>query len=153
MKRDMNHLRRHGAIAPLVAVLMLPLLGMLAFSVDVGYIVLVQTDLQNAADASALAGAERMQTLFVQYNTPGLTTAQKTTVLLQATTNVAPNSSTGAPGSPMYTAKQFSNYNKAGGVNISVPNSDVTFGMTDASGTFSSSYLAFPNTIVVTTRR
>jgi Flp pilus assembly protein TadG len=153
MKRDMNQLRRRGAIAPLMAVLMLPLLGMLAFSIDVGYIVLVQTDLQNAADAAALAGAERLQGLYVQYYSPGLTATQQSAVLTQATTNVAPNTSTGAPGSPMYTAEQFSNYNKAGGVYISVLDSDVTFGYMGASGSYSTSYTAFPNTISVTTRR
>src|ERR1700730_15110195 len=110
MKRTIkNGVRRRGAVAPLMALLMLPLLGMLAFSIDVGYIVRVQTDLQNAADAAALAGAERLQSLFVQYNNPGLTAAQQTAILTQATTNVAPNATTGAPGSPMYTAEQFSN--------------------------------------------
>src|SRR6516165_9910322 len=153
MKTHERAYRRRGAIAPLMAVLILPLLGMLAFSIDVGYIVLVQTDLQNAADAAALAGAERLQDLFVQYNNPGLTATQQSTILAQATTNVGPNTATGAPGSPMYTAEQFSKYNKAGGVYITVPNGDVSFGMTDASGSFSSNYTAFPNTIAVTTRR
>jgi Flp pilus assembly protein TadG len=153
MKRDINYVRRKGAIAPLMAVLMLPLLGMLAFSIDVGYMVLVQTDLQNAADAAALAGAERLQGLFVQYYSPGLTATQQAAILTQAITNVAPNATTGAPGSPMYTAEQFSNYNKAGGVYISVLDSDVTFGYLDASGNYSTSYTAFPNTISVTTRR
>jgi hypothetical protein len=145
--------KRRGAIAPLMAVLMLPLLGMLAFSIDVGYIVLVQTDLQNAADAGALAGAERLQDLFVQYNLPMLTANQQQAILTQATTNVAPNSTTGAPGSPMYTAEQFAKYNKAGGVYISVPDSDVTFGYLDASGNYSTSSGKFPNSISVTTRR
>ena len=154
MKRIIqNKVRRPGAVAPLMALLMLPLLGMLAFSIDVGYIVLVQTDLQNAADAAALAGAERLQSLFVQYNNPGLTAAQQSAILTQATTNVAPNTTTGAPGSPMYTAEQFSNYNKAGGVYISVLDSDVTFGYLDGSGNYSTTYTSFPNTISVTTRR
>ena len=153
MKRtSQNNARRPGAVAPLMALLMLPLLGMLAFSIDVGYMVLVQTDLQNAADAAALAGAERLQGLFVQYNSPGLTAAQQSAILTQATTNVAPNATTGAPASPMYTAEQFSNYNKAGGVYISVLDSDVSFGFTDASGDYSSTN-GFPNTISVTTRR
>jgi hypothetical protein len=115
--------------------------------------VLVQTDLQNAADAAALAGAERLQELFVQYNSPGLTGAQQTAILTQATTNVAPNTSTGTPGSPMYTAEQFSNYNKAGGVYISVLDSDVTFGSLSATGSYTTSYTGCPNTISVTTRR
>lgn len=148
MKRTPQNKKRWGVIAPLTAVLMIPLLGMAAFSIDVGYIILCQTELQNAADAAALAGADRLQDLYVDYNAPG---ADQSAVLTQATTNVAPSGST--PGSPMYTAEQFSNYNVAGGVNVSVPDSDVVFGYTDANGNYSTSYTGFPNTIDVTTRR
>jgi uncharacterized membrane protein len=40
-------------------------MGMLSFSIDLGYIALVKTDLQTAADAAALAGAEKLQQLYV----------------------------------------------------------------------------------------
>jgi hypothetical protein len=121
---------------------------MCAYSIDVGYIIVCHTDLQNAADAAALAGAERLQGLYVQYMSPG---ANQSSILTTATTNVAPSG--GAPGSPMYTAEQFACYNKAGGVYIQVPDSDVVFGVTDSSGNFSTTYTGFPNTIQVTTRR
>lgn len=148
MKRQPQNKKRRGVVAPLTGVLMVPLLGMCAFSIDAGYIILVQTDLQNAADAGALAGADRLQNQYVAYNSPG---ANQAAVLTQATTNVAPSGST--PGSPMYTAEQFAYYNKAGGVNISVRDQDVVFGYTDANGNYSSTYVGFPNTIDVTTRR
>jgi Flp pilus assembly protein TadG len=48
--------RRRGAVAVLVAFLMVPLIGMVAMAVDYGYLCAVQTDLQRAADAAALAG-------------------------------------------------------------------------------------------------
>src|SRR5438132_4631948 len=75
--------RRQGAMVPLFALLLIPLLAMLAFSIDAGYMVLVRTDLQNTADAAALAGAEKLQALYVQYNTPGVLT--QATILATAT--------------------------------------------------------------------
>ena len=49
-----NQARRRGAVVPLFALLVVPLMGMLAFSIDLGYIALVATDLQTAADSAAL---------------------------------------------------------------------------------------------------
>lgn len=49
--------KRRGAILVLSAVLMVVLLGFVAMTVDVGFIQLTRTQLQAAADASALSGA------------------------------------------------------------------------------------------------
>ena len=49
--------RRRGAVAVQVAILMLVLLGFAALTVDVGHLCTVKAELQNAADAAALAGA------------------------------------------------------------------------------------------------
>jgi len=46
-----------GATVVMVAVLMVVLLGFAAFAIDIGHIVLAKNQLQNAADAGALAGA------------------------------------------------------------------------------------------------
>jgi uncharacterized membrane protein len=94
--------RRRGAVAPLFAILLIPLLGMLAFSIDLGYIALVATDLQTAADAAALAGAEKLQELYVQYTMPGQ--PSRNSILTRATTNT--------PGSPMATAEAFARANR-----------------------------------------
>jgi Flp pilus assembly protein TadG len=51
---------RTGAILPMVAILMIFLLAMVAFAVDLGYIAVVQKELQNAADSAALAGASQL---------------------------------------------------------------------------------------------
>ncbi len=51
---------RRGAIVVLAALLMVPMMAMLAFSIDVGYMNLARTELQMAADASAFAGTGRM---------------------------------------------------------------------------------------------
>src|SRR6476661_2659849 len=48
---------RRGAVIVLAAVLMTILVGMVAFAIDCGVITLAHTQLQNAADAGALAGA------------------------------------------------------------------------------------------------
>jgi len=74
---------RRGAIIPLGAVLMIPLMGMLAFAVDTGYIVMARSELQNAADAAALAAAEQLNTYYVQYYLPS---ADRTAVLSSAKT-------------------------------------------------------------------
>ena len=141
--------RRTGAIAPLTALLLVPLFGMMAFSIDVGYMVVTQAELQNAADAAALAGAEKLQALYVQFNLPLQTATQQQQIYNTATTN------TNTWASPTYTAEQFASYNKAGGVYIQVPDADVTFWY--KSGSFAPqpcSYPAmFPNTITVVARR
>jgi Flp pilus assembly protein TadG len=138
--------RRCGAIMPLFAILLVPLIGMLAFSIDVGWIALVKTDLQTAADAAALAGAEKLQDLYVQYTSPGQT--NQAAILATATTN------TGTSACPTFTAEKFAAYNKAGNVNINVQDSDVTFGFMDTSGNWTPGTSGgFPNSINVVARR
>jgi len=52
--------RRRGVIVVWTAVLMVVLMFMVAFSVDVGYMMLMRTDLQKSVDAAALAAAANM---------------------------------------------------------------------------------------------
>src|SRR5713101_7106509 len=143
--------RRCGATIPLFALLLVPLMGMLAFSIDIGWIALVRTDLQTAADAAALAGAEKLQELYVEYTMPGQ--LNKNAILTTATTN------TNTQTCPMYTAETFAQYNKAGNVKITVRDQDVSFSYLNGNGTFNSNYWAqgltggFPNSITVITRR
>jgi hypothetical protein len=138
---------RRAAVAPMAALLMTILVGMLAFSIDIGYICAVEAELQNAADAAALAGAQRMQNAFVAYYSPGQT--QQNQIYLQVTTD------TSNPASPIPTAQRYAAYNQAGGVNIKVPASDISFSYYDGTNPFiPASYPNyFPNTITVTTRR
>jgi Flp pilus assembly protein TadG len=49
--------QRHGAILPLTAIMLVLLLGMVAFAVDLGYLALARTEIQAAADAGALAAS------------------------------------------------------------------------------------------------
>jgi hypothetical protein len=138
---------RRGTVAPLTVLLMIPLVGMLAFSIDVGYVALVQSELQNAADAAALAGAEKLQGLYVQFHMPGQT--QQSEIFLRAVNNAETGDC------PKYTAKTFGRSNKAGNVGITVPDEDISFSYRDASGTEHPAVYPhrFPNTIKVVARR
>jgi Flp pilus assembly protein TadG len=134
---------RRGTIVPLFAVLLIPILAMLCFSIDAGWMVLTRTDLQSTADAAALAGAEQLQELYVQYNLPN--NINQGNVLATATGNT--------PGSPMAMAEKIAKLNKAGNVYINLLDQDVHFGFLDAAGNYTSPYAGFPNTIEVTVRR
>jgi hypothetical protein len=138
---------RRAAIVPLTALLLTIMVGMLAFSVDIGYICAVEAELQNAADAAALAGAQQMQSPFVSFYSPGQTQQQQ--IFLQVTTDTLNSSS------PIPTAQQFAAANQAGGVYIQVPVTDISFSYYDGTNPFvPASYPNyFPNTITVTTRR
>lgn len=56
-RKQHGRTQRRGAILVLSTVLLVVLFGFLSFTVDIGYITLVRTQLQNAADAAAIAGA------------------------------------------------------------------------------------------------
>ena len=52
--------RQRGAVAPVVALSMPVLIGVAAFAVDLAYVYLVRNEMQNDADAAALAGAHAL---------------------------------------------------------------------------------------------
>jgi Flp pilus assembly protein TadG len=53
-------LERRGAVVVMVAILLIPLLAMVAFAVDYGYLLKTKTDLQRMADAAALAAVQSL---------------------------------------------------------------------------------------------
>lgn len=136
--------RRSATVAPLAALLMTFLTGMLAFSIDVGYICSVQGELQDAADSAALSAAEQIQSQFVAFNSPG---ADQQSIYNAVTTNTTSSSY------PIATAQRYANYNKAGGVSVKVPSSDISFSFYNGTTFSSTSLTNFPNTVTVTTRR
>jgi Flp pilus assembly protein TadG len=137
--------RRRGAVAPLTAILMVFLVGLLAFAIDLGYVATVQAQLQSAADAAALAGAERLQNLYVQYYAPGQT--QQAQILNQATAD------TSNPNGPIRTAQRFCGDNAASWVALQLPTSDVAFNYYDGQSFVPASATQFPNTVTVVVRR
>lgn len=52
--------RQHGAVAIIVAISLVVLIGILGFVLDLGHLYVTKTELQNAADAAALSGAKEL---------------------------------------------------------------------------------------------
>ena len=132
---------RRGAVVPLIAFMIVPFTGMIAFAIDIAWIVQSRSDLQSAADAAALAGAEQLMNGYVQYSLPGQTL--KSTILTTAETSAKTY------------AKNFASYNTAGGVSsLTLKDADIEFGFTDASNNYTPAptYAGYPNTIKVTMR-
>jgi Flp pilus assembly protein TadG len=139
-----SHTRRRGAIAPLVAILITLFFGLVAFALDLAWIVEVKGDLQNAADSAALAGAGQLMNGYVQYNLPGQSASVQNTILTNAETSATTY------------ATNFAGYNAAGGVSSLTLNSgDVEFGFTDGQGNYTAQTAnsGYPNTVKVTMRR
>jgi Flp pilus assembly protein TadG len=59
-KKSIKALDQSGAIAVIVGVALITFCGFLALVVDVGHMVLVKAELQNTADAGAIAGAQAL---------------------------------------------------------------------------------------------
>ena len=135
-------IRRRGAVAVLVAVLMIPMLAFVAFCVDIGWMTTTKSELQNAADSAAAAGARQLVDNYGAYSAASSSKRQTLITSGKATAST-------------YSA-QFGGYNNAGGVaSLKVLSGDIQFGFTDASGNFESSatYAGYPNTVQVVARR
>jgi Flp pilus assembly protein TadG len=145
--RHLNATRtnRPGAIAPLTCLLLVFLLGMVAFAVDLSWKALSESELQNAADSAALAGAGKLGDNFVLYSLPNQSSSTKATLI------------SGAVSTAKTTAKTFAALNSAGGVsNLALLDSDIDVGYTDSTGTYTSNATNannYPNTVKVTMRR
>jgi Flp pilus assembly protein TadG len=140
-RRRVNRPQRRGAVTVLIAILLVPMMAMVAFAIDIAWIVQSRSDLQAAADAAALAGAEQLMGGFVQYSLP-------------SQTNPSGVISTAETTAKTY-AKNFASYNTAGGVSsLALNDSDIEFGFTDASNTYTPAptYSGYPNTVKVTLR-
>lgn len=69
---------RRGITAVVVVIMIAVLLGFAAFAVDIGHVMVVRNELQNAADASALAGARVLFPSAPSTTTPNWTVARTT---------------------------------------------------------------------------
>jgi Flp pilus assembly protein TadG len=113
MRPSKQSIRRHtqlrrGAVAPLVAVSMAVMLSFVALSVDYGYLAATKAQLQNAADAAALAGAS------AYFSNAGLR---------MSTAELTPLADS--------RAKFFSVANKADGAGVILADADVRLGQHD----------------------
>ena len=134
--------RRRGAVAAMVALLLIPLLAFVAFCVDVGWMTSTKSELQNAADSAAMAGSRQ---LVDNYGAYSKAPAAKRAGLISTAQSAASTYS-----------QRFSKNNEAGGVNgLELLTKDIQIGFTDAAGTFyaSSDRAGYPNTVQVLERR
>lgn len=127
----------------MTACLLPVMLGFVALSIDMGYIVVVRGQLQNTADAAALAGVSVLQQS--QVMTAG------NAINISASQNAAIAAARAK-------ARQFSALNTAGGVSVTIPaNSDIVVGYQSTPGgsitPTSPPDLNFPNVVQVTVRR
>lgn len=87
--------RQRGAVAIIVGLGIVVLIGMIGLVVDLGHMFITKTELQNAADACSLAAARELDggsDALVRAENMGLTVGQKNNVDLQATAvTIAPD--------------------------------------------------------------
>ncbi len=138
-KRTRRVSKRNGAIAVILAVLLIPLLLFVALSIDIGWITKAKSELQNATDAAAAAGARQLIDGYGSYAMAA--ESEKAQILKQAEFNATNY------------AIRYGQFNEAGGVkSISILAGDVQFGFTDVNGNFDPSYSGYPNTVQVLSR-
>jgi Flp pilus assembly protein TadG len=120
---------RRGAVAVLVAVLTIPMLGLVSFAIDYGYLLVVRTQMQRAADAAALA----------------------------AVWDLVPDSQGNQNDAAVRNvARQYAGYHDAGGLVLSVDDSDIQIGRYDPTTIYSGVSLlnsGIQDTVRVTLRR
>ncbi len=136
MKRSSILSNERGATAVTVAVMLLMLLSMGALSIDIGHSLVARNELQNVADAAALAGARELGLIY-----EGLPPFQQYGYQL---TNPAPVRNA---------VQNIAAQNQAAGVSVAVNTSDIHIGQwNDAAKTFTVTN-TFPNAVRVTARR
>ena len=127
-----------GVVAVMVAVTMMVLLAMAAAAIDIGHALVARNELQNVADAAALAGA---RTLGIAYE--GMPTAAMGTYTLS-----------GGDAAAVHTAVQNTAVlNAAAGVNIAVNAGDIQIGLWDSATHTFTPTVSQPRAVRVTTRR
>jgi Flp pilus assembly protein TadG len=105
---------QRGIAAILVGILILILLGCVAFAVDVGYLMVTRNELQNVSDAASLAA-----TRYIGHTYESLTYEEQQSYNFEKSTIVE-------------TAKQVALKNQAAKKNITINDSDVFIGKWDA---------------------
>ena len=136
LKRSRSKLaNQRGAAAIIVAVSMIALLGFAAIAVDTGYLMVAKNELQNVADAAALAAARQLGSIYEP-----MTAAEQ-------------QSYTCDPGTITPVAQNVAQMNTAAGQSITIQNSDVVIGQWDSATHILTPTLDQPNAVMVTARR
>ena len=131
---------RRGAILVVLALLLIPLFAFTAFCVDIGWMTVTKSQLQNAADSAAAAGARQLVDNYAAYSLPLQQNPQK---LIDSAKQSANSYST-----------TYGTYNGAGDVkSLVLRPEDIQIGFTDANGNFNAASTGYPNTVQVVARR
>ena len=124
-----------GAVIVVVAIVMIVLLGIAALAVDIGYVAVTKNELQNIADAAALAGARELSRQYPEdYVAQQAFIADRTLVLA--------------------IIQDVASKNRAANMAISINPADVVIGRWDlATSTMSAENLLQPTAVSVVARR
>jgi len=127
-----------GAVAVMVAIMLTVLLAMAAAALDIGHALVARNELQNSADAGALAGARALGILY-----EGMTPAAMGTYQLS-----------GGDAATITTAVQTTAVlNAAAGVNVTVNAGDVQIGLWNSATRTMTPTVNQPRSVRVITRR
>ncbi|MBI5606326.1 MAG: hypothetical protein HY879_23575 [Deltaproteobacteria bacterium] len=126
---------RRGATAIMAGIMLFVLVAISALAIDVGYILASRNELQNIADASALAAASQLGSIYA-----GMTYDEQQAYLCDPSTLIA-------------MAKDIALKNKAAGLNISIADGDVIVGVWDKTNRVLTPTLNHPDAVSVTARR
>lgn len=122
MKDDLRTLRafrrERGVTAVLVAIMLLMILGFAALAIDIGYGMVTKNELQNVADAAALAAARQLGVIYQSLTYD----EQQAYVVGTADETLIKNA-----------AIQVASQNKAGGASIAINSDDIIIGTWDPS--------------------
>src|SRR5262249_15436641 len=149
--------QRRGTVAPLLALLLIPLLAMVAFAVDIGWVVIAKSDLQKAADSAALAGAGPLLDGYMQYEY-GVVAGMPASLLTQlGIPSVSQAMTLGAirdagQKNASQKAQTYASFNAAGTVSsLTLMDRDIEFGYTYKDGSYVTPTPSgkYPNTIKV----
>jgi len=139
MKKPFNFSARfnneRGVTLIYVALLLVVFLGMTALAVDIGYLMVSRNELQNAADASALASTRKLGSIY------------------QPMTYIQQQSYVCDPNVIIPVAKTTAASNMAATQFVTVPDADVVIGTWDPTTKVLSPTLNQPDAVGVTTRR
>lgn len=124
-----------GAIAIIIGISLAVLLGFVALGVDIGHVMVTRNELQNVADAAALAGARRLGA-----NYENIFYEQQQTYICN-------------PATILPVVQDVAMRNRAGGMNITIDAADVVIGRWDADRRTLTPTLNQPDAVQVTARR
>lgn len=129
-----------GAVLVMVAISMVALIGFVALAVDIGHLLVTRNEVQNVADASALAGARALGAIY-----QGLPPEQQQTFFCDGGEG-------GCQETIRATAQDVASKNRAAGESMSVRVEDVLIGHWDGE-TFTGNDYDQPDAVYVIARR